>query len=332
MNYPSIIQLYPTLRCNQGCSFCFNQNIPDSDSYTDMKLKDVCALAVILKDAGVAEIDILGGEPMLIPWIKDFVVYATELGIPLNISTNGSLPDAIKQLAEINTDSLNIGFSIEGFSKTHNTLTRGNNFSKAIAGLKHLISAGKNPIVKSTLMRENRNEIYDLVSYLAKLGLKRYYLLHEDIIGRKRYSPNFSFLEFWEFYSKIKTDMAGLVNIGFVAASGFYAYGLQSQGRCDAGVKKIAILPDGSAFPCNLFAGFKEFYLGDIFEDGIEKIWGNPILELFRKYNSNNRCKKNNCDHYLTCKGGCPAHSYYFYNTLNNADPRCEIKNPQGSL
>jgi uncharacterized protein len=289
-----------------------------------MNLKDAYLLSDMLVEMGISEIDILGGEPLLVPWMKDFVVYATEYSISLNISTNGSLPDIVSQFAEIHTNSMNFGLSFEGFSETHNALTKSKNFSKAITGLKMMIAAEKNPIVKSTLMKENVDEIYDLISYFAGLGVKRYYLLHEDIIGRQKDSTCFSFPEFWKFYSKIKTEMKEVLNIGFVAASGFYSPGLQLQGRCDAGIKKIAIMPDGSAFSCNLFAGFKDFYLGNIFEDRMEKIWRSPVIDALRKYDGNNRCKSDNCNHYLYCRGGCPAHSYYFYGTFDMVDPRCD--------
>ncbi len=289
-----------------------------------MNLKDAYLLSDILVEIGISEIDILGGEPMLVSWMKDFVVYATERGISLNISTNGSLPEVVSQFAEVRTNSMNFGFSFEGFSETHNALTESKNFSKAVTGLKMMIAAEKNPIVKSTLMKENVNEIYDLISYFAGLGVKRYYLLHEDIIGRQKNLTGFSFPEFWKFYSKIKTEMAEMLDIGFVAASGFYSHGSQSKDRCDAGVKKIAIMPDGSVFPCNLFVGFEEFRLGNILEDGIEKIWRSPVIDTLRKYGGNNRCKRDNCSHYLTCRGGCPAHSYYFYGTFDMADPRCD--------
>jgi radical SAM protein with 4Fe4S-binding SPASM domain len=288
-------------------------------------------MSKMLIEMGISEIDILGGEPMLVPWMIDFVKHAASSGISLNISTNGSLPDVINEFAEINTDSINVGFSIHGFSKTHNSLTMSNNYSNVIRGIRIMIEAGKNPIVKSTLMQENKNEICALISYLAELGVKRYYLLHEDIIGRQKYSNFFSFAEFWKFYSNIKTDLAGVLDISFVAASGFYTHEPQSPERCDAGIKKIAVLPDGSAFPCNLFAGFEEFCLGNIFEDGMEKILRSPILESFRKYDGNNRCIRNNCGHYLTCRGGCPAHSYYFYGTFDMADPRCAI-NPKSAI
>jgi uncharacterized protein len=75
-------------------------------------------------------------------------------------------------------------------------------------------------------------------------------------------------------------------------------------------------------FPCNLFAGFEELRLGNIFKENIEMIWNNPVLERFRKYNKN-RCKLSDCEFFSACSGGCPAHSYYFYGSFDKADPRC---------
>src|SRR4030042_421305 len=145
--FPSSVQFYPTLRCNQRCIFCFNQSISDS-VIRHMEADNAFQLIDILLKANVSEIDILGGEPLLVPWMKDFVVHATEGGISLNISTNGSLPEVVGQFTGVHTNSMNFGFSFEGFSETHNALTKSKNFSKAITGFKKMIAAGKNPIVK----------------------------------------------------------------------------------------------------------------------------------------------------------------------------------------
>jgi radical SAM protein with 4Fe4S-binding SPASM domain len=324
MNRLSFIQLYPTLRCNQSCSFCFNQNMSRSASYKDMSEKDAYALADMLVKREIREIDILGGEPMLLAWMKDFVEYVTGLDITLNISTNGSLPKVANDFAETHSSLLNIGFSVHGFSKIHYASTAADNFLKAITGIKRLIDRGKTPIVKSVLTKKNKNEIYYLTLYLRELGVKRYYLLHEDIIGREQYSGSFSFPEFYEFYSELKQKLKGIIDIDFVAASGFYKYGLQKNIRCSAGTNKIAILPDGSAFPCNLFFGFDSFHLGNIYQDGIEKILKNPILDRCKEYNGN-RCKRIACRHHPSCSGGCPAHIFFAYGSLDAADPRCEI-------
>ena len=200
MDCPSFIQFYPSMRCNQRCRFCFNQNISDQSSYRDMTVKDAFFLCDMAAAKGISEIDILGGEPMLVPWIKDFIDHAAGSGISINISTNGSLPEAVSQLTEIRTQSLNIGFSVQGLEKTHNALTFSNNFSPAIAGITAAIAQGISPIVKSTVTPENMNEIEGLVTHLAEIGVKRYFLLHEDIIGRGRHAPCLSFPEFWKSF------------------------------------------------------------------------------------------------------------------------------------
>ncbi len=323
MKHPAFIQFYPTLRCNQQCGFCFNGNISDPGSYRDMNKHEAFLLVHMAVKYGISEIDILGGEPLLVPWIKDFISHATDSKLAVNISTNGSLLDPVINLAETGADSLNIGFSILGFSETHNKLTGSDNFSKAIAGIKKLVSEGIDPIVKSVLMQENKKEIFDLVGYLAELGVKRYFLLHEDIIGRQDYKA-LSFPEYYAFYSELKKEKERELDVGFVAASGFYKYGAYSKFRCDAGITKIAVMPDGSAFPCNLFAGIGKFLLGNIFRDGIEKIWHNRLLEYFRGYKRENLCVRKGCSHYTTCTGGCPAHGYYFYGTMDAVDPRCK--------
>ncbi len=285
-----------------------------------MNAGDAYSLVDMLIKTGLSEIDILGGEPMLVPWMRDFVKDVTGFNITVNISTNGSLPEVVDRFSEIRTERMNVGFSVHGFSKTHNSLTMSYNFDKAVTGIKQMLASGKSPVVKSTLLQKNKDEIRDLASYLANLGVKRYYLLHEDIIGNKHSS--FSFPEFMEIYSEIKTDLKGTLDTGFVAASGFYKYGVQAHSRCDAGISKIAVMPDGSAFPCNLFFGFKEFCLGNLLEEGIDKLLRNPILADFKKYGKN-ICLIETCKHYSSCMGGCPAHSYYFYRSFDAADPRC---------
>ena len=254
---------------------------------------DAYMLASILREHSCCEIDILGGEPTLVPWIPDFVNHVTESGTAVNISTNGSLPDIIDRLSANNTGLLNVGFSIHGFSEIHHSLTAADNFSSAVAGILKMIKKGKDPIVKSTLTRENADEIIPLVKYLRDLGIKRYYLLYEDCIGRADHSSCLSYPEFMRFYTDVQNDLKPF-QIGFVAASGFYKYGGKACGRCDAGIEKIAVMPDGSVFPCNLFAGFEEFRLGNIFLDGIGKIWNNPILDQFRTSHKN-PCRRDDC-------------------------------------
>lgn len=325
MATPSFIQFYPTLRCNQGCRFCFNQNIREASSYGDMSRSNALALTEILAHGGFREVDILGGEPMLVPWMPELIRHGTELDMTFNISTNGSLPEKVEELTDTPSELINVGFSLHGFAGTHNALTVSDNFSRVVKGIDTMVRAGKNPVVKSTLTAQNRDEIGELVKFLRNLGVKRYYLLHEDTIGRSD-AAGFSFPEFRECFLKIKGALKGILDIGFVAASAFYKYGNRTQGRCDAGIEKLALLPDGAVFPCNLFFGFREFCLGNIFKDDLKKILDNPVLGKFRNFRGN-QCTFNACRHHSACTGGCPAHSYFFHGSLDATDPRCTVTN-----
>jgi len=271
---------------------------------------------------GVREIDILGGEPLLISWMKNFVAYASGSGLAVNLSTNGGLADLIIDLAETCPASINIGVSVLGHSETHNKLTGSDNFSRAIKVIRRLASRGRNPIVKSVLLHENREQIFGLAGYLANIGVRRYFLLHEDVIGR-RSSQAFSFPEYYAFYEALKKELGNKLEIGFVAASGFYKNAGQGAGRCDAGITKIAVMPDGSALPCNLLAGSQDFFLGNIFRDGIEKVRHSPVLRYFRDRRTENPCEHKECPHFETCGGGCPAHRYFYYGSIEGVDPRC---------
>jgi len=326
MSHPSFIQLYPTLRCNQGCSFCFNQNISGKAFRRDMTEKKAFHLIDTALEWNISEIDILGGEPLLIPWIFDFIQCASDRNITINISTNGGLTGATARLSEILPATVNVGVSILGFAETHNFLTRSDNFSKSVSGIKRMIAAGKPPIVKSVLIKGNEHEMSRLVSFFAEIGVQKYFLLHEDIIGRPADTVCSSFPEFLASYTKLHKGFSGQLDIGFVAASGFYKYGVGKQGRCDAGTTKLAIMPDGSVFPCNLLIGFREFLLGNVFQDDMKMIWNNPILQYFRNFNQKNPCNIINCSYHKTCTGGCPAHSYSFFHALDAIDPRCRNK------
>ena len=137
-------------------------------------------------------------------------------------------------------------------------------------------------------MHENREEIFRLAAYLTDLGVRRYFLLHEDMIGRHS-SHASSFPEYHAFYEALREEMGNRLDTGFVAASGFYKYADQEFGRCDAGITKIAVMPDGSVFPCNLLAGSRNFFLGTfsgmaLRRSGITRSWSISVLIVLKTF------------------------------------------------
>ncbi len=321
---PQYLQIYPTLRCNQACSFCFNGSVHPSE---DMSYDNLCKLNDIMNQQGIRELDIMGGEPFLLDWMPDFIRMAGESGAIVNISTNGSLPEALENLVASSSNKLNIGVSLEGSTaERHNSLTRSQNYEKAVKSIQILISKGLNPIVKTVVNRSTMDDVPDIVRFLRECGVRRYYLIHMDLFSHDRPSDqgSLSFMEFLSFYRKVKSHTVD-VEIHKVNASCFEKHSLPCGIRCAGGVRKLSVMPDGSVYPCNLFQVFPEFKLGNLFTDRLTEIWKHPRLEFFRRHDGN-MCERSDCSNHASCTGGCPAHGYFHGKEMHMADIRCLIE------
>ena len=105
-------------------------------------------------------------------------------------------------------------------------------------------------------------------------------------------------------------------------ASCFEKASLPAGARCAGGAKKLAVMPDGSAYPCNLLAHFPEFRLGNILRADLSTILSHPALEILRKC-AGNTCGDMSCVNCTACTGGCPAHNLMHRGDINGQDIRC---------
>lgn len=321
--FPEYIQLYPTTRCNQKCSFCFNKK---NGSNINLSYGNALQLLSILSDFGIKAIDIMGGEPFLLQWMPDFIETALNKTFMVNISTNGSITNMMQRFKGIDHQKFNIGVSLEGSNENnHNRLTNSSNFNKAVECIKGLVCLNLNPIVKTVVVKSSTKDIQKIIDLLIDIGVRRYYLIHMDLLSKdlSAMKESLSYVEFLEFYKSIKTANP-VIDIHHVNASCFHNKSLPSDIRCAGGVLKLSIMPDGSVLPCNLFQPFKEFILGNIFKDDFNDIWMNPKLDLFR-YHKANRCDIESCPNKSACTGGCPAHGFYHYGNPDLPDIRCVL-------
>lgn len=318
---PQFIQLYPTTRCNQDCAFCFNASAED---LKDLTYENALGLLDIMLNLGIADLDIMGGEPFLLPWMPSFLRAAIKEGIMVNISTNGSFPEVMKGFMGISPGKINIGISLEGSSaQAHNRLTNAANFEKALSSISSLISMGLNPIVKTVVNRETMQDVQSIAHLLREMGVKRYYLIHMDLLSKAYGSEQsaVSYPDFLDFFHAIRSANTA-IEINRVNASCFEKQTLPKDVRCAGGVRKLSVMPDGSVYPCNLFQHAPEFNLGNIFTDAFSAIWSSSKLNYFR-ISEENRCSSQTCLNHSSCTGGCPAHAFFHGHKLQGADIRC---------
>ena len=294
-----------------------------------MTFDNALTLLDILSCHGIGEIDIMGGEPLLLDWMPDFIDIAIKSGRSVNLSTNGSTPDMMGRFAALDPEKFHIGISLEGSTEEkHNRETNSHHFYRAVASVAELVSSGLDPLVKTVVSRETMADIQDIIHLIRDMGVKRYCLIHMDLMTRNTTSRNatLGYSAFRDFYEEIKRNNQDIV-ISKVNASCFEKETLPEGVRCAGGVRKLAVMPDGSAYPCNLFQHFEEFILGNIFDNNLFTIWANPKLDLFRHCRVNS-CVNGSCPNRNSCTGGCPAHGYYHYGGHLQPDVRCIESSP----
>jgi len=113
---PRTLILLLNKRCNLKCDFC------DLWHYTDMMPFESAATIVHRAPAaGVKTLVITGGEPFVHPRIFELIELAKNLGLGVNITTNGTLlRSELPRLKASGVDSLSI--SIDGLQATHDKL------------------------------------------------------------------------------------------------------------------------------------------------------------------------------------------------------------------
>lgn len=293
------VQFFPTLRCNKNCEFCFSKSL----FYNDFPEEKIEKFLVLLKENKINSLDILGGEPFLYKSLNTLVQKAIEREIEVTISTNGTLTNELKIfLKKFGNKRVKVGISI--------------NESPADA-LLELIKVHK-LWIKSVMSKKSLPQ-NNLMEFAKIYGIK-YYLIYMDALKKEDLEISMAFHEFMnkiEEYKKLFPQIEPVFCKGFIGGNSTY--------RCPAGIEKITIMPDGSVYPCYLLASFKEYKVGNIFEDSLLEILSSLKLEIFKTYDGN-ICNNKICIYYEKCRGGCVAHSIIHHGMHIKPDPRCNIK------
>jgi radical SAM protein with 4Fe4S-binding SPASM domain len=290
------------MRCNMSCSFCFNAGLGVID---DMEVEEFREMASVLSRRGITSVDVLGGEPTLHKKIEELIGIALEAALKVTMSTNGTQIRVMQRLMETFGKGCGLGISVNGEDITEN--------------LESFIISYKPPV--KSLFREGE-ELPSMIQTMVSKGVDEYYLIYPDISPDTReYAVPFQ--RFHERISELRRNIPEICPVycsGFLPDAEMYPELLCS--RCAAGVTKLGIMPDGSVYPCNLFFGMREFYLGNILSNGFDDIWSSAKLDFFRRFEKNN-CPERSCILHAQCHGGCPAQSLRWYGRIDAPDPRC---------
>lgn len=169
--------------CNLTCTHCYasvGQN-------TGHELSTPEALAVIddLAAFGCPVLLFSGGEPFVRPDILTLARYATQKGLRVVFSTNGTLIDE-KLAAEIKSIGVSyVGISMDGMEAIHDQFrNRKGAFKLALAGIRHCREAGVKVGLRVTMTQDNVKDIPAIFDLMEAERIPRLCLYHLVYCGR----------------------------------------------------------------------------------------------------------------------------------------------------
>ena len=321
-----------TYKCNLRCKHCFtNSGIEDKEELT---LKEKIDLIEQLSDLGVEKISIAGGEPFVSKDIYPFIKKCNDKDIDVSISTNGICFNKYV-MEKINQLKIkNITISFDGGTEESMDYIRGKGtYKKVIDGLEILKKYyNQKYSIKTTLMKNNINEIEELINIAIEYGcdMIKFNCVREDgravlnkdniILSQNEYIETIKNIE--KVRSKYQDRIKIRAPLNVFGCDDDYEFIEELGFGCFAGKESICIDPLGNVKPCSHYP--KEFICGNVKENKVKNIWNNSnILKKFRELKGNNVC--NNCKEYEYCRGGC-RYRCFKNGDINGIDPFCYLK------
>lgn len=337
LSAPFSVVLSVTNKCNMRCKHCFAS--AGSKKNNEYDLNRWLKIIDKLSECGVFELTFSGGEPLVLPYIKQLLSYSTKKGFRCSLNTNASL---ISEEMAYFLNSLpmrgRISISFDGpEAKSYELLRNPNTFESVIKGIKYL------------------TQYPSLNVRLFCVVTKYNYLLLEDIVEKAK-NLDATSLEFNLFcpvgYGKQTVDELMLNRVEYELAcekilklhekygdfvgGTFYKNSLLYKeylrrtannfapdngtiSDCGAAKNSVVLYADGHVSPCEMLASVD---CGNINDLDFLDIWRNSsILNEFRNLsnisvNSIEDCS--NCVIKDKCSGGCRAVPYYDGNILGN--------------
>ncbi len=168
-----------SLRCNFKCPYCYVGKESDyEEELTKEEHKDTILQA---KELGAKKIIILGGEPMIYPHIMEMIRFIDELGLEIEMFTNGSkiTPEVAKELYErkvrvvlkMNTFDKDLQNKLSGITNAHQTI------QTAFENLKAAGYPGKESVlaVSTIICKQNFDELPDFWQWLRDQDILPYF-------------------------------------------------------------------------------------------------------------------------------------------------------------
>lgn len=315
LSSPSLVDLQVTRRCRMGCPHCYASSQPDG---AHMAFADVARLLEEIARAGVCQLAIGGGEPLLHPDIVPILERAHALGLVPNLTTNGEAltPRVLDTMARCCGA---VALSLEGVGDEFARRRRAG-FGLFESSLRSLRAHGVRSVLQVTLSAENLPQLGSIVDYcLSCPQLYGVIFLAYKSVGRgERYDTPLSAVPPQELYPLLRgafMRLTGHTRVGYDCcltpgiAGIDVELGLSAEDTlegCSAARTSVGVTTSLDVVPCTFLTHRP---LGNLRERSFMEIWRGREAEAFRERldalgDSREACRR--CRTRPGCLGGCP--------------------------
>ena len=319
------IYFYPTESCNLKCSHCWihPSYASDENSYQKHNQENVSVevMEQVVRDAiplGLSHIKFTGGEPFLSPKLFEYIEKFSSYGLSFSFETNGTLltEDTVSRLKAYKIRAISL--SLDGSTPEIHDKIRGveGSFHRAIKGISILIENQIFPQVIFCLQRVNFSDLENTIRLAHKLGVRSFKV--NPIIffeGDGEGCEGLSIEELMRVGKQIEnefSDRYGNTHIDLYVPPALK--GIKEFSRNTIFTCKIhticGILSNGDVSICGIGRREKNLIMGNVREQGIDRIWKEGALfqEIREKVPAQLKGICGSCLFKYHCLGFCRAH------------------------
>ena len=302
---PRFVQIEPVGHCNLRCRMCPVRYRETTNAF--MGWQTYTGIVDSLPD--LTQLHLQGlGEPLLHPRFFDMVDYAVARGVAVSVNTNLTVLPPAKAERAASSGLETIFVSVDGAGPaTYERIRVDARFDRLERNMLRLLAAiarrGSGPRVEVTAvaMRENVDELADLVALTARWGVSRLQVQHlchdfgESTLPAQ-YAPMRAFVAEQTLVEDDPERVARAFAAAHAAARAHgvelrlpsvtpveHAPGTPGRSRCDWPWHGPYVSYDGTAMPCCMVATPDRASLGNVVRDGVAAVWNGPAYEDFRR-------------------------------------------------
>ncbi|MDD5639382.1 MAG: radical SAM protein [Candidatus Pacebacteria bacterium] len=326
---PLNVTIQITNKCNLNCIHCHNNKNKLLKVFPFERFQK---LINELNELNVFNINLSGGEPLIVDNVVDFVGYVIDKGMNCTMSTNLTLLNEklTKELASAGLKKVHI--SLDSFDPYTHNMIRGvdNSFERMEKNLHSLRDYGIQYTMVTTLIDQSPDHYAKTIDFayysgasahktntlvpqgksLNGLNRKEQYNISEYIKvwrgKRKQYIGKMSILAETMFSIQMNESIANKDRLPEILRIG-----------CPAGILTCGINESGDVIPCSFFTSL---ILGNVFENKFYDIWHNTLMSNLRRRDKFKVCGE--CQYCYSC-GGCRARAFGKMGSFDSEDPYC---------